>query len=143
MAALVLTAALCIPLLARLSSFNVSSETRVLLEGDQRNLSSYEKVRQILAETEVIVLSMECAEVFSPAGIDAVRRVSGAFLQQPGVDDVKSLTHSVKPVRQGLGFEMVPLVPEGPLSAAELARLKEYSLSHPLMRNVMVIVHWC
>ncbi len=137
-AVLLLTAVLCVPLLSRLASFNVKSETRVLLEGDQRNLSSYEKVRSILAGTEVIVLSLECAEVFSPAGLDAVRRVSEAFLRQPGVENVKSLTHSVKPVRQGLSFEMVPLVREGPLSAAEIARLKQYSLQHPLLRNVMV-----
>ena len=104
---------LCLPFFLLLPRFKVSSETRVLLEGDQRNLASYEKVRQILANVDVLVLSMECADVFSPHGIDAVRRVSDALQQLPGVEDVKSLTHSVRPVRRGLGFEMVPLVPSG------------------------------
>jgi predicted RND superfamily exporter protein len=134
---LLLTALLCIPFLLKLAGFEVSSESRVLLEGDQRNLTSYEKVKQILAGVEVVVLSLECPEVFSPTGIDAVRRVSEAFQNQPGVEDVKSLTHSVKPVRRGLRFEMIPLVPSE-ATAADLEKLKQFSLDHPLIRNVMV-----
>ena len=136
-ASLLLTGLLCVPLLLRLAGFQVTSETRVLLEGDQRNLSSYEKVKQILSEVEVAVISMECDEVFSIKGIDAVRRVSEAFQKQSGVEDVKSLTHSVKPVRRGFSFEMIPLVPNG-ATGAELEKLKTFSLGHPLMRNVMV-----
>ena len=44
---------LCLPFFLLLPRFKVSSETRVLLEGDQRNLASYEKVRQILANVDV------------------------------------------------------------------------------------------
>lgn len=135
---LLITALLCVPLLLRLVGFKVTSETRVLLEGDQRNLSSYEKVKQILADVEVVVISLECKEVFSTQGIDAVRRISEAFTRQPGVADVKSLTHSVKPVRRGLTFEMVPLVPPEAVTDADLAALKKFSLEHPLIRNVMV-----
>ncbi|MBM3834705.1 MAG: hypothetical protein FJ403_15825 [Verrucomicrobia bacterium] len=134
---LLITLLASIPFLAHLTRFEVSSETRVLLEGDQRNLSSYEKVRQILADVEVVVISLECEEVFSPKSIAAIRRVSDAFQAQPGVEDVKSLTHSSKPVRRGLAFEMVPLVPDG-AGIVELERLKQFSLSHPLIRNVMV-----
>lgn len=136
--ALLLCFALAIPLLLRLPSLGITSETRTLLEGDQRNLSSYEKVRRILSGLEVVVIDMECAEVFSKEGIDAVLRVSEAFSNQPGVDDVKSLTHSVKPVRRGFTFDMVPLVPPRGADAAELARLKAFCLGHPLIRNVMV-----
>ncbi|MBM3878109.1 MAG: hypothetical protein FJ387_00045 [Verrucomicrobia bacterium] len=136
--ALGLTALLCLPLLAKLAQFTVSSELRVLLEGDQRNLASYQKVREILAEVEVVVLSLECDEVFSPSGVSAIRRVSEAFLELPGVEDVKSLTHSYKPVRRGLGFVMEPFVPAGDLEPTELAHIREFSLAHPLVRNVMV-----
>jgi predicted RND superfamily exporter protein len=137
-ASLLATALLCVPLLLRLAGFQVTSETRVLLEGDQRNLSSYEKVKQILANVEVVVISMECPEVFSPQGIDAVRRVSEAFEKLPDVEDVKSLTHSYKPVRRGFSFEMVPLVPKEPMAPPDLEKLKLLSLGHPLIRNLMV-----
>ncbi|MBI4663001.1 MAG: MMPL family transporter [Verrucomicrobia bacterium] len=129
---------LCLPFFLRLPQFKLSSEASTLLEGDQRNLASYEKVRQILAEVEVLVISLECADVFSLQGIDSVRRVSDAFQKLPGVEDVKSLTHSVKPVRRGLGFEMVPLVPSGLSAEHELEQFKKFCLEHPLIRDVMV-----
>ena len=135
---LLLTAVLSAPLLVEMTRFEVSSETELLLEGDQRNLSSYEKVKQILSEVEVLVISMEYPDVFTPEGIDAVRRVSVAFERQPGVVDVKSLTHSSKPVRRGFSFEMVPLIPQGTGASNELEELKEFSLQHPLIRDVMV-----
>lgn len=134
---LLVSGLLVAPVLWRIPEFAVSSESRVLLEGDQRNLSSYEKVRSILAGVEVIVISMECAEVFSVEGIDAIRRVSDALEAQPGVVDVKSLTHSSKPVRRGLTFEMIPLVPKRALRPVELAQLKKFCLDHPLIRDVM------
>lgn len=127
---------LAIPLLWQLPRLAIHSETRVLLEGDQRNLASYDKVQRILSGLEVVVIDVECAEIFSREGIEVVRRVSEAFSHQAGVDDVKSLTHSVKPVRRGLSFDMIPLVPEG-ADPAELARLRRYCLEHPLIRNVL------
>jgi predicted RND superfamily exporter protein len=136
--ALLLCLVLAGPLLLKLPGLGITSETNVLLEGDQRNLSSYEKVRRILSGLEVVVIDLECGEVFSQDGIEAVRRVSEAFSRQPGVDDVKSLTHSVKPVRRGWSFDMVPLVPPEGAGAAELARLKEFCVGHPLIRNVVV-----
>ncbi len=119
-----------------LARLQVDTQTRVLLEGDQRNLSSYEKVMQILGSEAVLVVSMEHPNLFSPEGIGAVRRVSEAFSSMPGVADVKSLTHSVKPVRDGFSFKMEPLV--GGETKAALAALREFSLNHPLMKNVMV-----
>ncbi len=135
---LLATAAIAIPLILQMGRFQVTSETRALLEGDQRNLSSYEKVKQILANVEVLALSMECGEVFTPEGIDAVRRVSDAFARQEGVQDVKSLTHSSKPVRRGFTFEMIPLIPPGSVTPEGLAELKKFCLGHPLIRDVMV-----
>jgi uncharacterized protein len=128
---------LMLPLALDWFGFEVSSEARALLEGDQRNLSSYETVMEILREEVIVVISLECDDVFSSAGMDAVRRVSEAFEQQPGLVDVKSFTHSVRPVRRGLAFEMVPLISEDP-DLDELEQLRRFSLENPLVRNVMV-----
>jgi uncharacterized protein len=125
------------PVASQWLRFQVSSEAGVLLEGDQRNQASYERVQSILGDEVVIAVNLRCAEVFSPSGIDAVRRVSEAFESQPGLLDVKSLTHSVRPVRRGLSLEMVPMVSANP-DPAELERLRRFALENPLVRNVMV-----
>lgn len=137
-ASLAVTALLCLPLLLPLARFGVSAELKALLQGDQRNLASYEQVREILGDTDVLVVSLELTNLFTNAGLDTVRRLSDAFARQPDVVEVKSLTHSVKPVRRGFGFDMVPLVPDGPLTPGELADLKAFCLTHPLVRNIMV-----
>lgn len=135
---LLLSLLLLLPVLLELRRFQVTSETRALLSGDERNLSSYEKVREVLAGTEVVLISLEHDDLFSAAGLDAVRRVSEAFEQQAGVGDVKSLTHSYQPVREGLSFRMIPFVPAGPLGGPELERLREFCRTHPLVRNLLV-----
>ncbi len=128
----------CMPLFWQVTRFQTRSEMEVLLEGDQRNFASYGKVRQVLADVEVAVISLEAPQLFSQTGLEAVRQLSEAFARQPGVEEVKSLTHSFKPVRDGFSFDMVPLVPSGPLSPAQLEELKRFSLNHPLVRNLMV-----
>ena len=125
------------PFLLRIAHFRVGSESQTLLEGDQRNFSSYEKVRKILHDTEVIVISMKCEDVFSRSGIASIRAVSNALLQQPGVEDVKSLTHSSRPVRRGFSFAMLPLVASDTPTEEELVALRKFCLEHPLIRNVI------
>ncbi len=135
---LLLTLLLCLPLFLKVGTPRVSSEARLLLEGDSRNLATYEKVESVLGETEVVVVNLEHSDLFSAEGLDCVRRISQAFAREPGVWDVKSLTHSSKPVRKGLSFQMVPFVPAGPLSEEERIVLRTFCLEHPLVRNVMV-----
>lgn len=135
--ALGITLLLLAPIAADWLKFQVSSETGVLLEGDQRNQASYERVKGILGDEVVVAINLRCDDVFSAQGIDAVRRVSEAFESQPGLLDVKSLTHSVRPVRRGLSLVMIPMVSDNP-EPAELERLRRFALENPLVRNVMV-----
>ena len=64
--------------------------------------------------------------------------MSHALTGQDGLVDVKSLTHSYKPVRKGFSFSMVPFVPAGELSEEQIASIRDFSITHPLVRNIMV-----
>ncbi|MCG8364897.1 MAG: MMPL family transporter, partial [Pseudanabaenales cyanobacterium] len=108
------------------------------MEHDQRNHTSFDKMMDILREDVVIVVNLRHSDVFSPAGVDAVRRVSRAFYGLRGFVDVKSLTHSHRPVREGLQFKMVPLIDPNETDAERLDRLREEYLTNPLIRDVMV-----
>lgn len=129
---------LCLPIFWRLAGFSINPDTRILLEGDQRNLSAFEKVSAILKRNTVVVISMESDRLFSRGGFRDLRELGDQLSRQPGLIEVKSLTHSVRPVRRGLSFEMVPLVPAGDLSDEEIAKIREFALTHPLVRNIMV-----
>ena len=137
-AALAASALLGLPLLAPLARWTVSTEVGALLQGDQRSLAAYAQAREILGEHEAVLVSLEHPDLFSPAGLALVAQVSEALEGLPGVIEIKSLTHAVQPVRRGFGFAMVPLLPDPPWDAARLAAFRDFCLSHPLVRNVMV-----
>ena len=86
----------------------------------------------------MVVVSVESDQIFSQAGFDHIRAISNALGQQPGFVDVKSLTHSYKPVRRGISLAMEPFVPAGTLSEEQIAGIRQFSVTHPLVRNIMV-----
>lgn len=128
----------CVPLWLPLARWTVSTEVGVLLQGDQRSLAAYAQAREILGENEVVLVSLECPDLFSPAGLTLVGAVTEALAHLPDVIEVKSLTHAMQPVRRGFGFAMVPLLPDPPWEAARLGAWRDFCLRHPLVRNVMV-----
>lgn len=136
--ALVIGLLACVPWLMSLRDVEIKADARTLLEGDQRNLAAYEKVSAILNDDVVVVVSMAGDNLFSQVGFDHLRDLCDKLSRLPGLGDVKSLTHSSKPVRQGFSFGFVPFVPRGALSEAEIEKIRAYSITHPLVKNILV-----
>lgn len=129
----------CLPFIWQLREVRIGTDARTLLEGDQRNLASFEKVMAILEDNLVLVLSLRTDSLFTHQGLADIAALSEALLRTEGIIDVKSLTHSSKPVRKGFSFSMKPLVPGLPFPTSEqLSELREFCLSNPLVRNVIV-----
>lgn len=126
-----------IPWLMSLRNIAVRSDAQTMLEGDQRSLAAYEKVSAALNEDTVVVVSMAGEGLFSQDGLRHLRAVGDAISAMPGLGDVKGLTHSVKPVKKGFSFGFAPFVPRGPLSEEEVAKIREYATTHPLVKNIM------
>ena len=127
-----------IPFFLSLREFEIDSDARTLLEGDQRNLAAYEKVSAILDDDVVVVVSMAGENLFTQEGFDHLRALCDQLTRLEGLGDVKSLTHSVKPVRRGFSFDFVPFVPSGKLSDEEIEKIRKFSVAHPLVKNIMV-----
>ncbi len=127
-----------LPLLQPLARFAVSADPATLLAGDQRSEEAYRQVRAIVGENEVVAVSLEAPDLFTADGLERVRQLTEALGRLPGVLELKSLTHAVRPVRRGFRFEMVPLLPDPPWDGARLAAFRDYCLNHPLIRQVMV-----
>ena len=127
-----------IPLLLPLRDLQVRSDADALLESNPSQKATLEKVTSVFQDQVILIVDLECPDVFTEAGIRAVGRVSDALMSVGGVLDVKSLTHSYKPVRKGFSFDMVPLVSRDVSDPVELERLRSYCIGNPLIRNVMV-----
>lgn len=114
----------------------VDSEMRALLEGDQRNLDSYEKVNRILGDDTAVIVSLELPEVFSPASIELLRKVTAKLKSLKGNTGISAVTDAFRPFRTGIGIRWDPLIPAD--GNVDYAKLKEWAIAHPLVRNIMV-----
>lgn len=130
-------AILSLPLLWSLKDWQIRSDADALLESNPSQKATLDKVVSVFQGRPMIVVDLECPDVFTAEGLSAIGRVSDALAAVDGVQDVKSLTHSYKPVRKGLSFQMEPLVSSAE-SSADWERLREYCLGNPLIRNVMI-----
>ena len=127
-----------IPLIWQTTQVSIDTDPLTLLESDPRHLETYDRIQSFLNDDTVVVISVKSDRLFTQAGLDHIRAISDALAQQPGLIDVKSLTHSVKPVRKGLSFSMEPFVPVGTLSGEQIATIRQFSVTHSLVRNIMV-----
>ena len=127
-----------IPLIWQTTQISIDTNPLTLLESDQRHQETFDRIQSFLNDDTVVVISVESDRLFTQAGLDHVRAISNALGQQPGLVDVKSLTHSSKPVRKGLAFAMESFVPAGPLSDERIKAIRQFSITHPLVRNIMV-----
>ena len=117
---------------------SIDADPMTLLESDRRHLETYERISSFLNDDTALVISIESDQLFTPSGLDHIRKLSEALSGQDGLVDVKSLTHSYKPVRKGLTFSMVPFVPGGKLTEKQITDIRDFSVTHPLVRNIMV-----
>ena len=120
------------------SKVSIDSDPMTLLESDRRHLETYERISSFLDDDIALVISIESDFIFTTSGFEHVRNISNAISAQDGLVDVKSLTHSYKPVRKGLSFNMEPFVPSGQLTKQQIGKIREFSVTHPLVRNIMV-----
>ena len=127
-----------IPIIWQTTQVSIDTDPLTLLESDKRHLETYDRIQSFLSDDTVVVISVESDQIFSQAGFDQIRAISNALGQQPGLVDVKSLTHSVKPVRRGFALVWEPFVPAGYLSEDQIIAIRQFSVTHPLVRNIMV-----
>jgi predicted RND superfamily exporter protein len=127
-----------IPIIWQTTQVSIDTDPLTLLESDKRHLETYNRIQSFLSDDTVVVISVESDQIFSQAGFDQIRAISNALGQQPGLVDVKSLTHSVKPVRRGFALVWEPFVPAGYLSEDQIIAIRQFSVTHPLVRNIMV-----
>ena len=134
-----------------MANLEVDTEMNDLLSGDQRNLQSYETAREVLGETVPIAVSLDCGEVYSPAGLELIREVTWELGKVPGavtevtnvqgqafsITNVHSLVTAQRPVRQGFGLVWKNIVPSR-LDAAGMSELRHWSQEHPYARNILV-----
>ena len=102
------------------TKISIDADPMTLLESDRRHLETYERISPFLNDDTALVISIESDLIFTESGFELIRNISNSISNQDGLVDVKSLTHSYKPVRKGLSFNMEPFVPTGKLTEKQI-----------------------
>lgn len=115
----------------------VDSSADRLLASDPRNLETFEKINTLMPNTELVLVALEIEELFSNRGAEIIARASEQLYSVSGCLEVKSLTHSGRPVRAGFLLEIEPFIP---LRASETdwRLIQDFTTRFPMSRNVLV-----
>ncbi len=136
---LLLGASTALALLLAFAALRLTLNTapEAILESDTRTLATYQLVEAALEQQTVLLISMQCDNPFRPEHLRAMHQIGETFLSQPGVDDVKSITHSALPYRDGVSLRFRPYLPRH-WTPENLEKCRQFSLNHPLVRNILV-----
>jgi predicted RND superfamily exporter protein len=132
------------PVAERLAGLQLDASVAVLLAGDARTSAAYQKLTQYVGNDLLVGLIVEHDDLFSDEGAALLFDIGDALEALPSISDVKSLSHSRRPVRKGLSFDpremfgAVTFFPREPTSAEDWAELRRFTLSYPLARDVFV-----
>lgn len=124
-------------LLGRLAGMYVDSSAQTLLASDPRTLETFETLHGLLPETAMVMVALEMDDLFSDRGAGVVAEATRRMESVAGSVEVKSLTHSGRPVRDGFGLAIEAFIPPR-ASPEEWLRLRDFTTRHPMSRNVLV-----
>ncbi len=115
----------------------VDSSADRLLASDPRNLETFEKINALMPDTELVLVALEIEELFSNQGARIIAQASEQLYSVAGCREVKSLTHSGRPVRAGFLLDIEPFIPLR-ASQADWQRIEAFATRFPMSRNVLV-----
>lgn len=132
------------PVSERLAGLTLDASTAVLLAGDARTSAAYEKLTGYVGDDLLVALLVEHDDIFSDDGAALLYDIGDALQELPAVVDVKSLSHSRRPVAKGLSFDpremfgSVTFIPREPTSPERWAELRRFTVAYPLAGDVFV-----
>jgi predicted RND superfamily exporter protein len=110
---------------------------RLLPEGDEAR-AFYEQARRLFGADESVLLVLEAEDVFAPAPLTAIQRVTRRLQREPGVQRVLSLANATSIEGRGDDIYVGPFFEAVPQDPAELERLRREVGSHPLYGGALV-----
>lgn len=110
---------------------------RLLPDRDEERLF-YDRARELFGGDEFVLLVLECGDVFTPATLATLQRVTRRIEAEPFVGRVVSLANAVDVEGREDEIRIGPFYETPPEDPAELARLRARVLAHPFYGRTLV-----
>src|SRR5690606_36084107 len=120
------------------SRIATDNDTGSLYPDESRVEAVAEELRATVAHHDRLLLVVE-GDIYTPGGLEDVRRLTAALRQLPGVADVTSVA-TAKRMEDDDGLLVVDeLVPVGELAPEEVAGVRRYLETSPMYENVTLV----
>ncbi|HSQ00033.1 MAG TPA: MMPL family transporter [Candidatus Dormibacteraeota bacterium] len=125
-------------ILLGLAAWHVRIEASMssILRADDPGVQYYDDVRAAFGSDDIAVVGVRATDIFAPATLEKIARVTDQLAAIKGVERVLSLTNTVDPAADV--FNPPPLLPAIPPSAADIAALKAKLAATPLYAQNLV-----
>ncbi|MCH2205374.1 MAG: MMPL family transporter [Lentisphaerales bacterium] len=122
----------------------LNSSIQQVMENDQRAKASYQKFNEAFDSKNAVVLIAKIPNLFSNKGSQTLYDISESLASLPHLKDIKSLTHSGRPVRHGFSLDIrkmikiEPFIDTLPKTTEEWQKLAAFATSYPMTKNILV-----
>jgi uncharacterized protein len=116
--------------------FRIDSSVEHLLATNDPNKKYYEEVRALFGNDDITVIGLVTEDVYTPATLEKIRRITQQIEKIDGVQSVRSLTNVPDPIAD-LSFPPL-LIPQIPTDADALAALRrKIEEQYPIYLNLV------
>ena len=126
-------------LVSQLPRIEVDTSTEGFLHEDDPALVTYNEFRAVFGRDELILITVGPGEVFELAFLEKLRALHDELEEEiPHVDEITSLINARSTRGEESELIVDDLLEELPENEAEMRRLREYVLAHPIYRNLLI-----
>lgn len=127
-----------------LRSMKLDTSIQQVMGTDSRTQDTYHKFNEAFQEKKAVVAIARLDNIFSNEGARTIYEISSALQSIPGLSEIKSLTHSARPVKGELSIDLrkmvkfkdfVDLVPK---TKEEWERIKTFTTAYPMTKDILV-----
>jgi predicted RND superfamily exporter protein/CRP-like cAMP-binding protein len=115
--------------------FRIDSSVEHLLATDDPNKKYYEEVRALFGSDDMGVIGLVAENIYTPATLEKIRRITTEVEKIDGVQSVASLTNAPDPIADVVDPPL--LVPQIPTDPAALTALRRKVEENPIYLNLV------
>ncbi len=116
----------------------VDSSERAMLGTSHEGWEFYQLARDTFGNDETIMVAIDASDVFSPASVDLISRLTDRLSKVPGVQSVVSLTNALTIRATEYGMDIAPMMKKAPETAEDYDELRSNVLANPLISNALI-----
>ena len=143
----VIMTAILIPLSWKsFNSMKLDTSIHEVLKTDKQSEEAFKKFNDAFYNNTIVVAVAKIDNLFSNEGAKTLFDLSEALQEIPDLEDIKSLTHSTRPVKgdsinpftPNKWLKMKPFIDIVPKTDDEWKALKEFNTQYPMTRGILV-----